>query len=163
MWGYYNKFESMKSLGVCYWCVKIPQCGYMGDGLKLITFPVQKLVAALEKCHNPPLVHDKPLIVPTSVKLIYCCGRFKTSEPYDVMTLMWCWMRMLDGDAEGGTEVPFIKNLSIMIQIQWQSPSFFKLVRRVFAHVTTAVLSWHVQNFAAIWYLGIELEQMLFL
>ena len=26
-WRYYNKFDSMKSFGVRYWCVKIPQCG----------------------------------------------------------------------------------------------------------------------------------------
>ena len=53
--GYYKTFDSTKSLGVCYWCVKIPQCGYMEHGLKL-TFYVQKHVVALDKCHNPALV-----------------------------------------------------------------------------------------------------------
>ena len=70
-WGYCNEFYSAKLLGVCYWCVKIPQCGYMGHGLKLISFYVQKHIAALAMCHNPPLVRDKPLGVPTSVKLVY--------------------------------------------------------------------------------------------
>ena len=67
MWEYCNKFDSTKSLGVCCWCVKIPQCGYMGHGLKFITFYVQKHIVALEKCHNPTLVRDKPLGAPISV------------------------------------------------------------------------------------------------
>ena len=71
MWGYYNKFDSTKSLGVSYWCVKISQYGYMGHGLKLITFYVQKLIAALAMCHNLLLVRDKPLGAPASVKLVY--------------------------------------------------------------------------------------------
>ena len=43
----------------------------MGHGLKLIMFYVQKHIAALGMCHNPALVRDKPLGVPTSVKLVY--------------------------------------------------------------------------------------------
>ena len=31
-WGYHNKFVSTKSLGVYYWCVKIPRYGYMWPG-----------------------------------------------------------------------------------------------------------------------------------
>ena len=57
--------------GVCYWCVKITQYGYMGHGLKLITFYVQKHIAFLAMCHKPPLVRDKPLDAPASVKLVY--------------------------------------------------------------------------------------------
>ena len=79
MWGYYNKFDSTKSLVVCYWCVKIPQCGYMGQGLRLIAFYVQKhiaaLAASLPKCHNPLLVRNKPLGVPASVKQVSCRGQ----------------------------------------------------------------------------------------
>ena len=70
-WGYYNKFDSTKLLGVCYWCVKIPQYAFTGHGLKVITFYVQKHIAALEMCHNQQLVCDKPLGVPASVKLVY--------------------------------------------------------------------------------------------
>ena len=70
-WGNYNKFDSMKSLGVCYWYVKIPQCGYMGHALQLIRFYVKKRIAALGGCHNLPLVHDTPLGAPASVKLVY--------------------------------------------------------------------------------------------
>ena len=58
-------------LGVCYWCVQIPQCGYMGHGLKLVKFYIQKHIAGLEMCHNLPLAHDKPLGMPASVKLAY--------------------------------------------------------------------------------------------
>ena len=70
-WGYLNKFDSTKSLGLCYWCVKIPQCRYMEHRLKHITFYVQKRIAALAMCHNPALVRDKPLGSPASVKLVY--------------------------------------------------------------------------------------------
>ena len=43
MWWYYNKFDSTNSLAVCYWCVKVPQCGYMEHGLKLIMFYGQNI------------------------------------------------------------------------------------------------------------------------
>ena len=43
----------LKSLGVCYWCGKIPQCGYMEHGLKDIAFYVQKHIT-LHSCHNFP-------------------------------------------------------------------------------------------------------------
>ena len=44
---------------VYYWCVKIPQSGYMEDGLKLRFMLKNK--ASLAMCYNPPLVRDKPL------------------------------------------------------------------------------------------------------
>ena len=46
-WGYYNKFESMKSLWVCYWYVKMSQCGCVEHGLAYITFYVQKHITYL--------------------------------------------------------------------------------------------------------------------
>ena len=52
-------------IGVCYWYVKILQCGYMGHGLKLIT---SKHIATLEKWHNRPLVRDKPHLWNWSIK-----------------------------------------------------------------------------------------------
>ena len=42
-WGYYNKFESTKSWGLCYWYVKMPWCGCMEHGLEYITFYVQNI------------------------------------------------------------------------------------------------------------------------
>ena len=71
MWQYYNKFDSPKSLGVCYWCVKILQYRYMEHGLKHSTFYFQKHIEALAMCYNPALVRDKPLEVPAPVKLVY--------------------------------------------------------------------------------------------
>ena len=71
MWWYNNKFDSMKSLGTCYWCVKIPHCGYMEHGLKHYVY-VQKHKAAFAMCYNQGLVCDKPLGAPISVKLVYC-------------------------------------------------------------------------------------------
>ena len=72
MWRYYNKFDSTKSLGVYYWCVKIPQCKYMENGLKYITFYVQKHIVHLVMYYDTLLVHDKPLGAPTLVKLLNC-------------------------------------------------------------------------------------------
>ena len=46
-WGFYNKFESMKSLGLCYWYVKMPRCGCVEYGLEYITFYVQKHITPL--------------------------------------------------------------------------------------------------------------------
>ena len=45
----------MKSLGVCYWYVKIPQCEYMEHGLEYITFYVQKHMAPLAVCSGSPV------------------------------------------------------------------------------------------------------------
>ena len=70
-WRYYNKFVSTKSLGVYYWCVKIPQCGYMEHGLYYVTFYVQKRIADLAMCYNPTLVCDKPPGAPAFEKPVY--------------------------------------------------------------------------------------------
>ena len=53
-WRYHNKFDSTKSLGLHYRCVKIPQCGYMEHGLKDIVFYVQSTYNTLRSCHNFP-------------------------------------------------------------------------------------------------------------
>ena len=45
--------------------------GDLEHGLKFITFYVQKHTAALRMCHNQPLVRDKPLGAPESVKVVY--------------------------------------------------------------------------------------------
>ena len=55
-WGYYNKFDSTKWLGVYYWSVKIPQCGYMEYWLKYNTLCVKKHIAPQAMCNHPPLV-----------------------------------------------------------------------------------------------------------
>ena len=68
--GNYNKFDFTKLLAVCYGCVRITQSGYMEHGLTLISFYVQKHIAALAMCDNPELVRDKPLGAPASVKLL---------------------------------------------------------------------------------------------
>ena len=70
-WGYYSKFEPMKSMRIYYWYIKVPQCGYMGHGLRNITFYVQKHIAYRVVCHNFLLVRDKPLVAPASVKQVY--------------------------------------------------------------------------------------------
>ena len=56
----YNKFDSKKSLGVCYWHVKLTQRGYMEHGLAYITFYVQKHMTLLGVCCGLPLVSDNP-------------------------------------------------------------------------------------------------------
>ena len=69
--GYWNKFDSMKSLGVCYWYVKIPQCTYLKHGLEYITFYVQNIWHLWQSVLVAPLVHEKPLGAPTFVRLSY--------------------------------------------------------------------------------------------
>ena len=61
----------MKSLGVYYWYVKIPQCGCVEHGLKYITFYVEKYIAYLAAHCGPPLIRDGQLEVPTFVKFAY--------------------------------------------------------------------------------------------
>ena len=58
----------MKSFGVCYWYVKVPQCRYIELGLEYIMFYVQKDMAPLAVCSGTPLVHDKPLGAPALVR-----------------------------------------------------------------------------------------------
>ena len=67
-WGYFNKFDSTKPLGAFYRCVKIPQYGYLGHGLKHITHYAQKHLAGVGMCHNPALVRERPLGAPAYVK-----------------------------------------------------------------------------------------------
>ena len=69
-WRYYNKFDSTKSLGVLYRCVKIPQCGYMEYALKDIAFYVQKHITPCTVVLTSVLVRDKPLEAPASVKRV---------------------------------------------------------------------------------------------
>ena len=71
IWGYYNRFDSMKSLGLYYWYVKMPRCGCVHHGLEYITFCVQKYITHLVACSGPLLVCNGLLGVPTLVKLTY--------------------------------------------------------------------------------------------
>ena len=96
---FYNKFDSMTLLGVCYWCVKMPQCRYMGHGLKLNTFYVRKHIAGLAICHNQVLVRDKPLGVPASVKLVY--STWSTLKQLD------CFYMPLSPISEGFEDIMF--------------------------------------------------------
>ena len=71
-WGDYNKFDSMKSLRVCCWYVRIPQCGYMEHGLKDVVFLCSKYTySAMSNCYNALLVHDMPLWAPAFLGLVY--------------------------------------------------------------------------------------------
>ena len=87
---YYNKFESMDSLGVYYCCVKIPQCGYMEHGLTSITFYVQKHIPPLVMCYNPPLVRDKPLGAPAFVNLVHWTLRRKSQRSSNQNDKIFC-------------------------------------------------------------------------
>ena len=72
-WGYDKRNWLPEILGVYFWYVKIPQCGYMSHGLEYmyVTFYVQKHIAPPGICSNPPLVRDKPLGVPAFIRLAY--------------------------------------------------------------------------------------------
>ena len=79
-WEYYNKFDSTKSLRVCYWYVKISQCGKMEHGLEYIMFYVEKHIAPLAVCCGPLLVHDKPLGVLHLWDLLICMTNKKINH-----------------------------------------------------------------------------------
>ena len=70
--GYYNKFDSMKSLWAYFWYVKMPWSGCVEHRLKHITFYIQKYIAHLVACSGPPLARDGSLGAPAFVKLAYC-------------------------------------------------------------------------------------------
>ena len=70
-WRYSSKFDSPKSFGVYYWCVKIPQCGHMEHGLKYIALYVPKHITSCTVVITPLLFRDKPLGVSASVKRVY--------------------------------------------------------------------------------------------
>ena len=53
--GYRNKFDCMKSLGVCYWYFKRPQYGYVEHGLGYFSCHVQKHMSHLAACSGPPV------------------------------------------------------------------------------------------------------------
>ena len=89
-WRYYNQFDSPKSLGVCYWYVKIPHCGYMDHELKHISFYVQKRVVAMGMCYNPALVRNKPLGSPASVKWVYCNSPYCLHQIRSTSNGSWC-------------------------------------------------------------------------
>ena len=76
-WGYYNKFESMKSLGVCYQYIKMPRCGCVEHGLRYNTLYVWNHRVPLAVC-SAPLVRDGPLGVPEFLWLVFL-SRFNMS------------------------------------------------------------------------------------
>ena len=67
-WGYYNKFDCMKSLG---YVTKTPQCGYMEHGLEYIMFYVQKHMASLTVCSGLLPVGDRLLGALAFVRFAY--------------------------------------------------------------------------------------------
>ena len=79
----------MKSLGVYYCCVKIPQCGYMEHGLKDVAFYVKKHIAPWAIYHNPQLVQEMPLGAPAFVRLVYS-QLISVKEASGVWTLNVC-------------------------------------------------------------------------
>ena len=52
----------MKSLGICYWYVKMPQCGYVEHGSEYFSIDVQKHIAHLELpvLDSPTPTHPHP-------------------------------------------------------------------------------------------------------
>ena len=61
---------------------------HMEHGSKHITFYVQKHIASLAMCYNPPLVRDKSIGAPVFVKLVYLTGGFVAVLPRCLSNLM---------------------------------------------------------------------------
>ena len=107
MWWYYNKFDFTKSSRIYYWCVKIPQCGYMEHGLSYIIFYVQKHMKALTKCYNPNSrqaartvgIYDTRLLAPLSnvnrpySQIPQCTCPISLNTPFKIeMSTFLFWM-----------------------------------------------------------------------
>ena len=72
VWGYYNKFDSMKSLRVYNWYAKMPWNGCVEHRLEYIVFYMLKqYIAHLAACFGPLPVRNGPLGAPTFLKLVY--------------------------------------------------------------------------------------------
>ena len=119
MWWYYNKFDFTKSSRIYYWCVKIPQCGYMEHGLSYIIFYVQKHMKALTKCYNPNSrqaartvgIYDTRLLAPLSnvnrpySQIPQCTCPISLNTPFKIemstflfwMVCCWTWDRCIVG------------------------------------------------------------------
>ena len=66
-WGYYNKFDSIKSLGVYYWYVKMPRCRCVEHGLEYFFVLCSKTYSTL----GSVVLDDGPLGAPAFLKLAY--------------------------------------------------------------------------------------------
>ena len=91
--GYIITNLTTKSLGVYYWYVKIPRCGYIEHGLKDVAFYVQKHIEPWAVCYTPLLVLYMPLGAHTFVKLIYWVTLLG-----HVRHLQWQWWSNLGPD-----------------------------------------------------------------
>ena len=81
---------TMKSSGVRYRRVKVPQCAYMEHGLKDIAFYVQKHITPCTVVITSLLVPDKPHEAPASMKRVYyICVSFKLMLEIDIMSISW--------------------------------------------------------------------------
>ena len=81
VWGYNNKFDFTKSLGVYYWSVKMPRCGCVEHGLEYIMFYVEKHIAHSEACPGSPAglrratrgarISETHLLIMVELKLLF--------------------------------------------------------------------------------------------
>ena len=80
----------MKSLGVYYWYIKIPQGGNVEHWLEYITCYVQKHIAHLAMCSNPQLVRDNLLGARAIVRVAYyaICRRSSCSSLIEFIVLI---------------------------------------------------------------------------
>ena len=72
VWGYYAKFDSMKSLGYISDMSKCNGADVLSMDHSILCFMLKKYIAHLVACSGTPLVRDGPLGTPAFVKLAYC-------------------------------------------------------------------------------------------
>ena len=80
------------------------------------------------------------------------------------IALMWMPLSLTNGKQTFGSGSRFTNGFSIAIQIRWKfrftlTSILIQWSLQNFAHGTTAVLSWHVQKFVAIWWPATALWQ----
>ena len=82
--GYYNKFDSRKSLEVYYWYVKKPRCGYVEHGLEYYSYYVKKHTAHMAACSGLPTGSRR-----AARRARISETRLLTTRDYDQPTCKW--------------------------------------------------------------------------
>ena len=74
--GYYNKFDSMKSVGVYYWYVKMTRCGCVRHGIGYFSYYVKKTYSALGCLYCPLCRPTATFFAGTYYKACHHGGRY---------------------------------------------------------------------------------------
>ena len=135
-------------------CIFLNEIVWIKTSQKFVPMGANNYIPALVQITAWRQPGDKPLSEPMLVTLPKHIG---VILPKWVNSLTPRYMRWWTGPR-------FTNGFSIAIQIRWKfrftlTSILIQWLLQNFVHGTTAVLSWHVQNFVAIWWPATELWQ----